>query len=68
MDKIYEVEQVPVKDVSGLILYAGLVRGWLDTNNINSAIDLAQKVTTLVVQQPTVVHIPFKELQSKGIL
>ena len=34
----------------------------------NSAIDLAQKVTTLVVQKPTVVHIPFKELQSKGIL
>lgn len=69
-DKIYEVEQVPVKDVSGAgdTFIAGLVRGWLDTNNINSAIDLAQKVTTLVVQQPTVVHIPFKELQSKGIL
>ena len=52
-DKVFNVEEVPVKDVSGAgdTFIAGLVRGYLDTQDIESAIEFAQKCTTVVVQQ-----------------
>ena len=51
--KEFPVEEVPVKDVSGAgdTFLAGLVRGYLDTNDIKKAIEFAQKCTTYVVQQ-----------------
>ena len=63
--KDFLVKEVPVKDVSGAgdTFIAGLVRGYLDTNNIESAIEFAQKCTTYVVQQHGVATVTLKELQ-----
>ena len=49
----FSVKEVPVKDVSGAgdTFLAGLVYGYLDTNNIESAIKFAQECTTIVVQK-----------------
>jgi len=51
--KKYPVKEVPVKDVSGAgdTFIAGLVRGYLDTQDIEKAIKFAQECTTLVVQK-----------------
>ena len=50
---VYSVPEVPVKDVSGAgdTFLAGLVCGYLDSDNIYTAIDFAQKCTTIVVQK-----------------
>ncbi len=52
-DKNYPTVDVPVKDVSGAgdTFLAGLVVEYLNTNNINKAIDFAQQCTTKVVQK-----------------
>ena len=65
-DKIFPVEEVPVKDVSGAgdTFIAGLVRGYLETNNIESAIQFAQKCTTLVVQKHGVEAVTLEEIQN----
>ena len=65
-DKVFNVEEVPVKDVSGAgdTFIAGLVRGYLDTNNIESAIEFAQKCTTHVVQKHGVATVTLKELEN----
>ena len=65
-DKVFSVEEVPVKDVSGAgdTFLAGLVRGYLDTQDIESAIDFAQKCTTLVVQKHGVTSVTLKELEN----
>ena len=65
-DKVFSVEEVPVKDVSGAgdTFLAGLVRGYLDTQDIESAIDFAQKCTTLVVQKHGVTAVTLKELEN----
>jgi len=57
--KDFLVKEVPVKDVSGAgdTFIAGLVKGYLDTNNIYESIKFAQECTTKVVQQPGVVTI-----------
>jgi len=49
----YPVKKVFVSDVSGAgdTFIAGLVRGYLDTNNIESAIEFAQKCTNIVIQK-----------------
>jgi|TARA_B100000700_G_C14920237_1_gene796703 bifunctional ADP-heptose synthase (sugar kinase/adenylyltransferase) len=62
----FSVEEVPVKDVSGAgdTFLAGLVRGYLDTNNIEEAIRFAQKCTTIVVQKHGVATVTLKELQN----
>jgi len=62
--KDFLVKEVPVKDVSGAgdTFIAGLVRGYLDTNNIESAIEFAQKCTTIVVQKHGVATVTLKEL------
>jgi D-beta-D-heptose 7-phosphate kinase/D-beta-D-heptose 1-phosphate adenosyltransferase len=61
----YQVKKVPVKDVSGAgdTFLAGLVRGYLDSNNIYKAIEFAQKCTTLVVQKHGVATVTLKELE-----
>jgi bifunctional ADP-heptose synthase (sugar kinase/adenylyltransferase) len=63
--KDFPVKEVPVKDVSGAgdTFLAGLVRGYLDTNNIYKAIQFAQKCTTLVVQKHGVSTVTMKEVQ-----
>jgi len=65
-EKDFSVEEVPVKDVSGAgdTFIAGLVRGYLDTNNIESAIEFAQKCTTHVVQKHGVATVTLKEIQN----
>ena len=65
-DKVFNVKEVPVKDVSGAgdTFIAGLVRGYLDTNNIESAIEFAQKCTTHVVQKHGVATVTLKELEN----
>jgi D-beta-D-heptose 7-phosphate kinase/D-beta-D-heptose 1-phosphate adenosyltransferase len=65
-DKVFNVKEVPVKDVSGAgdTFIAGLVRGYLDTNNIERAIEFAQKCTTHVVQQHGVATVTLKEIQN----
>ena len=62
--KEFPVKEVPVKDVSGAgdTFIAGLVRGYLDTNSIEKAIDFAQKCTTLVVQKHGVSTVTIKEV------
>ena len=62
----YPVKEVPVKDVSGAgdTFIAGLVRGYLDTNNIESAIKFAQKCTTHVVQKHGVATVTLKEIEN----
>ena len=64
--KDFPVKEVPVKDVSGAgdTFIAGLVRGYLDTNNIESAIEFAQKCTTFVVQKHGVATVTLKEIQN----
>jgi D-beta-D-heptose 7-phosphate kinase/D-beta-D-heptose 1-phosphate adenosyltransferase len=65
-DRVFDVEEVTVKDVSGAgdTFLAGLVRGYLDTNNIESAIEFAQKCTTHVVQKHGVATVTLKELEN----
>ena len=65
-NKVYSVPEVPVKDVSGAgdTFLAALVRGYLDTQDIEKAINFAQKCTTLVVQKHGVATVKLKELQS----
>ena len=65
-DKVFNVEEVPVKDVSGAgdTFIAGLVRGYLDTQDIESAIEFAQKCTTHVVQKHGVATVTLKEIQN----
>ena len=62
----YPVKEVPVKDVSGAgdTFIAGLVRGYLDTQNIESAIEFAQKCTTHVVQKHGVATVTLKEIEN----
>ena len=64
--KEFPVEEVPVKDVSGAgdTFLAGLVRGYLDTQDIEKAINFAQRCTTLVVQKHGVATIELKEIQN----
>tara|TARA_Y100001949_G_scaffold127623_1_gene109153 strand:- start:90 stop:893 length:804 start_codon:yes stop_codon:yes gene_type:complete len=64
--KDFPVKEVPVKDVSGAgdTFIAGLVRGYLDTNNIESAIEFAQECTTVVVQKHGVATVTLKEIQN----
>ena len=64
--KEFSVKEVPVKDVSGAgdTFIAGLVRGYLDTNNIESAIKFAQKCTTHVVQKHGVATVTLKEIEN----
>ena len=63
--KKYPVKEVPVKDVSGAgdTFLAGLVCGYLDSDNIYTAIDFAQKCTTLVVQKHGVSTVKLKEIK-----
>ena len=62
--KLYPAEKVNVFDVVGAgdTFLAGLVRGYLDTNNIEEAIKFAQKCTTIVVQKHGVATVGLKEL------
>jgi len=62
----YSVSEVPIRDVSGAgdTFLAGLVRGYLDTNNIVEGIQFAQKCTTIVVQKHGVATVELKELQN----
>ena len=64
--KEFPVKEVPVKDVSGAgdTFIAGLVRGYLDTQDIEKAIEFAQKCTTVVVQQHGVATVTLKEIQN----
>ena len=64
--KDFPVKEVPVKDVSGAgdTFIAGLVRGYLDTQDIESAIEFAQKCTTFVVQQHGVATVTLKEIEN----
>ena len=64
--KDFPVKEVPVKDVSGAgdTFIAGLVRGYLDTQDIESAIEFAQECTTHVVQKHGVAIVTLKELQN----
>ena len=65
-EKEFSVKEVPVKDVSGAgdTFIAGLVRGYLDTQDIEKAIEFAQKCTTVVVQQHGVATVTLKEIQN----
>tara|TARA_Y100001973_G_scaffold60258_1_gene88631 strand:+ start:305 stop:1045 length:741 start_codon:yes stop_codon:yes gene_type:complete len=51
--KVYPTKEVPVKDVSGAgdTFLAGLVYEYIKTNDIEKAIEFAQKCTTEVVQK-----------------
>ena len=51
--KVYPTKEVPVKDVSGAgdTFLAGLVYEYIKTNDIEKAIEFAQKCTTDVVQK-----------------
>ena len=65
-NQMFKVEEVPVKDVSGAgdTFLAGLVRGYLDTDNIVEGIRFAQKCTTIVVQKHGVATVGLKEIQN----
>tara|TARA_R110002110_G_C13288144_1_gene703193 strand:- start:130 stop:918 length:789 start_codon:yes stop_codon:yes gene_type:complete len=65
-EKEFPVKEVTVKDVSGAgdTFIAGLVRGYLDTQNIVSAIEFAQRCTTHVVQKHGVTSVTLKELKN----
>jgi bifunctional ADP-heptose synthase (sugar kinase/adenylyltransferase) len=65
-EKEFPVKEVPVKDVSGAgdTFIAGLVRGYLDTQDIESAIEFAQECTTRVVQKHGVATVTLKEIQN----
>ena len=58
-EKIYPVQVVPVKDVSGAgdTFIAGLVYEYVKSNNIEKTINFAQECTTSVVQKPGVATI-----------
>ena len=62
--KEFPVKEVPVKDVSGAgdTFLAGLVRGYLDTNNIYEAIKFAQKCTNIVIQKNGVSIVTMEEI------
>ena len=62
--KDFPVEEVPVKDVSGAgdTFLAGLVRGYLDTQDIEQGIQFAQKCTTYVVQQHGVATVNWEDV------
>jgi len=64
--KEFPVDEVKIGDVSGAgdTFIAGLVRGYLDTQDIESAIEFAQKCTTHVVQQHGVATVTLKEIQN----
>ena len=64
--KDFPVKEVPVKDVSGAgdTFIAGLVSGYLETQDIESAIEFAQKCTTFVVQQHGVATVTLKEIEN----
>ncbi len=63
--KVFPVKKVQVRDVSGAgdTFIAGLVRGYLDTQDIESAIEFAQECTTKVVQKHGVATVTLKELE-----
>ena len=63
--KDFLVKEVPVKDVSGAgdTFIAGLVKGYLDTNNIYESIKFAQECTTKVVQKHGVATVNLEELE-----
>tara|TARA_R100000008_G_scaffold45025_1_gene26390 strand:+ start:57 stop:803 length:747 start_codon:yes stop_codon:yes gene_type:complete len=52
-DKVFPVDEVPVKDVSGAgdTFISALVVEYVKSNNINKAIKFAQKCATIVVQK-----------------
>jgi D-beta-D-heptose 7-phosphate kinase/D-beta-D-heptose 1-phosphate adenosyltransferase len=62
--KEFSVDKVQVRDVSGAgdTFIAGLVRGYLDTQDIESAIKFAQECTKIVVQKHGVATIKLGEL------
>jgi bifunctional ADP-heptose synthase (sugar kinase/adenylyltransferase) len=62
--KVYSVKEVSVKDVSGAgdTFLAGLVKGYLDYNDIEKAISFAQKCTTLAVQKHGVSTVELNEV------
>lgn len=51
--KNYPTKNVPVKDVSGAgdTFLAGLVKSYIESKNINTAIKFAQQCTTIVIQK-----------------
>jgi len=63
--KEFPVDEVKIGDVSGAgdTFIAGLVRGYLDTQDIESAIKFAQKCTNIVVQEPGVTIVKLEELK-----
>ena len=58
-DKIFPVEVVPVKDVSGAgdTFISGLVVEWVRTKDIEKSILFAQKCATIVVQKKGVATV-----------
>ena len=60
--KEFPVDEVKIGDVSGAgdTFIAGLVHGYLDTLDIESAIKFAQKCTNIVVQEPGVTVVKLK--------
>lgn len=62
--KLFPVDEVSIKDVSGAgdTFLAGLVCGYLDTKDIEQAIDFAQKCSKVVVQKHGVVSVTLGEL------
>ena len=64
-EKEFPVDEVKIGDVSGAgdTFIAGLVRGYLDTQDIESAIKFAQKCTNIVVQEPGVTIVKLEELK-----
>ena len=62
--KTYPVKKVSVSDVSGAgdTFIAGLVRGYLDTNDIYKSIKFAQKCTNIVIQKNGVSIVTLEEI------
>jgi D-beta-D-heptose 7-phosphate kinase/D-beta-D-heptose 1-phosphate adenosyltransferase len=60
----YPVKKVPVSDISGAgdTFIAGLVRGYLDTKDIESAIEFAQKCANIVIQKNGVSTVTMEEI------
>ena len=61
----YPVKKVPVREISGAgdTFIVGLVRGYLDTNNIYEAIKFAQKCTNIVIQKNGVSIVTMEEIK-----
>tara|TARA_Y100001937_G_C7107800_1_gene325934 strand:- start:463 stop:1206 length:744 start_codon:yes stop_codon:yes gene_type:complete len=59
MGEVFKVDEVPVKDVSGAgdTFLAGLVKNYIETQDIKESIKFAQKCTTIVVQKHGVATI-----------